>query len=158
MEEAQEIADNLADWATKQMPEKLSESQKSGLGYRLYLAQRWDDAYKLYEELAKNTNDSNDYVLYRGMQGCAAARLGKREEAREISEELKVIELSYLYGMNTYNRACILSILEEKQEAVDLLQQAIREGLPFGIYIIQEQDFLLLKDFPPFQEFIKPKG
>jgi hypothetical protein len=52
----------------------------------------------------------------------------------------------------------ILSILGERQEAVDLLQQAMREGLAFGIYVIQDQDFLPLKDFAPFQEFIKPKG
>jgi len=41
---------------------------------------------------------------------------------------------------------------------ISLLQQAMREGLSFGIYVIQDQDFLPLRDFPPFQEFLKPKG
>jgi hypothetical protein len=63
-----------------------------------------------------------------------------------------------MFGRHTYLRARIASLLGEKQQAVDLLHQAMREGYGFGIPVIQDQDLLPLKDFPPFQEFIKPKG
>ncbi len=158
MEEAQNIADKLIDWAQKQLPTDPTESQLEELASILYLAQRWDEAYKLYKELTDNYPVSNDYVLYRGKQGCAAARRGKNEEAIKISEELKALERPYLFGWNTYRRACIASLLGEEQRAVDLLHQTMREGYRFGINVIQEQDFLPLKDFAPFQEFLKPKG
>ena len=83
---------------------------------------------------------------------------GNIEETLQISEALEILDRPYLFGRHTYNRARIASLLGEKQQAVDLLHQAMREGLGFGIYVIQDQDFLPIKDFPPFQEFIKPKG
>jgi tetratricopeptide (TPR) repeat protein len=158
MEEAQNIAERLADWATKQMPAKPSESQQRGLAARMYLAQRWDEAYALYKDLTQNYSDSRYFVSYSGRQGRAAVRRGDMGEARKISEELGLLERPYMFGSHTYQWACIASLLGEKQKAVDLLHQAMREGLAFGIYMIQEQDFLPLKDFLPFQEFIKPKG
>lgn len=158
MEEAQNIADRLADWATKQMPAKPSESQQRGLAARMYLAQRWDEAYALYKDLTQNYSDSRYFVSYSGRQGRAAVCRGDMEEARKISEELGLLDRPYLFGSHSYQRACVASLLGNKQQAVDLLQQAMREGYKFSIDVIQNQDFLPLQDFPPFQEFIKPKG
>lgn len=158
MGEAQNIADRLADWAQKQMPADPTEDQLRGLAGRLYLAQRWDEAGALFKNLAENYPDSRLDFYYTARLGCIAARKGNTEEARKISRELEMLDRPYLLGRNTYRRARIASLLGQKQQAVDLLQQAIREGYRFGIYVIQDQDFLPLKDFPPFQEFVKPKG
>jgi len=158
MGEAQEIADRLADWAQKQMPVDPTEVQLRGLADRLYLAQRWDEAGALYQNFEERYPESRVDFYYAGRMGCIAARKGNVEEARAISEELEKLDRPYLFGRHTYNRARIVSLLGEKQQAVDLLNQAIREGLSFGIYVIQDQDFLPLRDFPPFQEFLKPKG
>ncbi len=158
MEEAQTIANSLADWAHKQMPADPTENQLRWLARCLYLAHRWEEAYGLFKQLAENYSDSVNYIEYLGKQGCSAARMGKHDEATKISAELEALPRPYMFGDNTYYRACIASLLGGKQQAVDLLHQAMREGLGFDIDVIQDQDFLPLKDFPPFQEFIKPKG
>ena len=155
MEEAQDIADRLVDWAQKQMPAEPTESGYSNFAYCLYLAERWDQAQEIYKKLADNNPDS---IYYAAKLGCIAARKGNSEEARRVSEELGMLDRPYLFGSHTYRRARIASLLGEKQRAVDLLHQALREGYGFSIYVIQDQDFLPLKDFPPFQEFLKPKG
>ena len=158
MEEAQNIADRLADWALKQMPADPTEDESRRFASHLYLAQRWDEADDIYNKLAKNHADSYYHFNYIAKQGCVASRKGNLEEARKIYEELGSIDRPYMFGRPAYLQARIASLLGEKQNAVDLLQQAMREGLRFGLYVIQGQDFLPLKDFPPFQEFIKPKG
>jgi tetratricopeptide (TPR) repeat protein len=158
MEEAQIIADRLADWAQKQMPADPSEGELRGFANRLYRAQRWDEAGAIYKKLAETYEESILDFFYAARLGCIAARIGDIEEASRISEKLEKMNRPFLLGRHTYNRARIASLLGEKQQAVDLLQQAMREGLSFGIDVIQDQDFLPLKDFPPFQEFIKPKG
>jgi tetratricopeptide (TPR) repeat protein len=158
MGESQEIADRLADRAQKQMPADPTEVQLRGLADRLYLARRWDEALSQFKNLAENYPESRVDFYYAGRMGCIAARKGHVEEARAISEELEKLDRPYLFGRHTYNRARIASLLGEKQQAVDLLNQAMREGYRFGIHVIQDQDFLPLRDFPPFQEFLKSKG
>jgi tetratricopeptide (TPR) repeat protein len=158
MDEAQNVADRLADWAQKQMPADPSESQLRGLANCLYLSQRWDDAEKIYKELADSYPDSYYHVNYVANLGCIAARTGNKDEAVRILEELASIERPYMFGRHTYRRARIASLLGEKQRAVDLLHQSMREGFEYSIDVRQDMDLLHLKDFPPFQEFIKPKG
>jgi tetratricopeptide (TPR) repeat protein len=158
VEEAQNIAGKLADWAQKRMPTDPSEGQLRGLAARLYLAQQWDEAYEIYKRLAENHPESYFHIDYSARKGSLAARKGNFEEARKIDAELGLIDQPYMFGRPTYFRARIASLLGEKQQAVDLLHQAMREGFRFNINVIQDQDFLSLKDFPPFQEFIKPKG
>jgi serine/threonine-protein kinase len=158
MGEAQNIADRLTDWTQKQMPNDPSEDQLRGLADRFYLAKRWDGAYEIYKQLAENHADSYNHINYIAKLGCIAARKGNREEALRISEELGSVDRPYIFGRHTYLRACIASLLGEKQQAVDLLHQAMREGLSYSINVIRDQDLLPLKEFPPFQEFIKPKG
>jgi tetratricopeptide (TPR) repeat protein len=158
IEEAQTIADKLADWAQKQMPADPTERQLRGLANRLYLAQRWDEANDVYKKLAMNYSDSYNHIFYFAHQGCIAARKGNREDAFRISEKLESMDHPYMFGRHSYLRACIASLLGEKQQAVDLLNKAMREGFRYGIFVKQDQDLLPLKDFPPFQEFIKPKG
>jgi tetratricopeptide (TPR) repeat protein len=158
MDEAQNVADRLADWAQKQMPADPSESQLRGFGDCLYLSQRWDDAEKIYKELGDSYPDSYYHVNYVANLGCIAARTGNKDEAVRISEELASIDRPYMFGRPTYRRARIASLLGEKQQAVDLLHQSMREGFEYSIEVKQDMDFLPLKDFPPFQEFIKPKG
>jgi serine/threonine-protein kinase len=158
MEEAQNIANRLADWSQKQMSSEPSESQFRGLAGRLYLAQRWDEAYEIYKKLEENHSESYYHINYLARMGSIAVRKGDLEEAQKIAEGLGSIDRPFMAGRPAYLRARIASLLGEKQQTVDLLHQAMREGLAFGIYLSRDQDFLPLKDFPPFQEFIKPKG
>jgi hypothetical protein len=83
--------------------------------------------------------------------------LGEREVALRISEELSKIERSYIYGNHTYWRACIASVLGEKELAVRLLRESLNQGQTYS-RLYSDIDLEPLYDYPPFKELIKPKG
>jgi hypothetical protein len=89
--------------------------------------------------------------------GSLAARRGDKEETLRISKQLEDMKKPYLFGKDAYNRACIASLLGEKEIAVRLLQEAISQGYYFdNLYI--HVDLEPLRDYPPFKELMKPKG
>ncbi|MCX6831835.1 MAG: hypothetical protein NT028_06815, partial [candidate division Zixibacteria bacterium] len=95
---------------------------------------------------------------YESALGLIAARLGDRTRAMEVSEWLKNLKLPYLFGANTYQRACIAAILGDKEQAVALLKESFLQGGEFGIWVHKDFDLESLWDYPPFIEFLKPKG
>ena len=44
-----------------------------------------------------------------------------------------------------------------QQQAVENLQKAYLDGMPFSIFV-SDVDFMSLQGYPPFDEFMKPKG
>jgi hypothetical protein len=91
------------------------------------------------------------------MCGVLAAKRGNREEALMISKRLEEIKRPYLFGRTTLHRACIASLLGEKEAAVRLLQEAVSQGREYR-YLYEDMDLDPLRDYPPFKELIKPKG
>jgi tetratricopeptide (TPR) repeat protein len=118
-------------------------------------AERWEDAYDSCRTLSEKAPQDPDY---RGQLGCLAARLGKRDEAMRISTELQELSGPYLFGAQTYRRACIAALLGEKQKALELLRESFAEGVPYSTRHHREIDLEPLWDYPPFQELIRPKG
>lgn len=47
---------------------------------------------------------------------------------------------------------------KENAQAVELLRSAINQGTYFGIWLHRDPDFESLRDYPPFQELMRPKG
>jgi Flp pilus assembly protein TadD len=127
----------------------------TGLLDALRYSGRWQEAAAVCQELVRRSPRDPDYV---GIQGALAARLGRRDEAMRISGELQRMSGPYVFGTNTYRRACIAAVLGDRQGAVDLLRQSIAEGRPYSIAIHRELDFEPLWDFAPFREMLKPKG
>jgi hypothetical protein len=109
----------------------------------------------LIEELAAERPDNIDY---KGYLGTLAARRGDREEALRISTELESIDRPYLFGSNTYWRARIASLLGDRERAVALLREAFAQGREYGVYLHRDMDLEPLRDYPPFQELLRPKG
>ncbi len=134
--------------------EKKNRSLQSLLGYVQYGAERWQEAQNIYQSLHDQFPDS---MTYQGYLGAIAARLGNREKALSISEELKNIERPYLFGNNTYWRACIASLLGAKEQAMVLLRDSLAQGVSYG-RLHADMDLEPLSDYPPFKELIKPKG
>ncbi len=54
--------------------------------------------------------------------------------------------------------AAIAAQLGEKERAVNLLGQALSHGLLHGPQIDSDYDFAPLRNDPPFQNLIEPKG
>jgi len=121
----------------------------------LYDAERWDEAYALYRELAVEDPDN---WYHKVSLGTLAARLDDTEEARRMANELKNLERKYLFGSHTYNRACIHALLGEYAEAVRLIQESLKQGCRVTVHMHRDMDLEPLRDYPPFQELLKPKG
>jgi predicted Zn-dependent protease len=126
-----------------------------GYGLTLYDARRWEEAKTIFEELGKKFPDN---IWYQRYVGCIAARQGDREKALKVSEWLKNLKQPYLFGKQTFCRACIAASLGEKDQAVTLLKDSFLQGYAYGLYLHIDFDFESLWDYPPFKEILKPKG
>lgn len=135
--------------------ETASETDRHCVADMLCTLQRWKEARALYEDLATENPDNVDYL---GNLGCLAARRADREEALAISQELERIRRPYLFGENTYWRACIAALLGDRERAVELLREALAQGQRYGVWLHRDLDLEGLHDYPPFQELLRPKG
>jgi tetratricopeptide (TPR) repeat protein/TolB-like protein len=157
-DQAMTLLDEAIRWYESQSPEKL-DSLRGGYALTLYNARRWDKAKEVYEELAKKSpKDSAAGRGYETSLGLIAAHQGDRTRAMEVSEWLRNLKVPYLLGSNTYGRACIAAILGDKEQAVALLKESFLQGSEFGIWVHNDFDFESLWDYPPFIEFLRPKG
>ena len=137
--------------------EAASADHRYTLAEFLYAAERWDEAEELFEELIAERPDNVDWRAY---LGALAARRGDRPDALAVSAWLERNEHPYWAGGSTYRRARIAALLGERERAVELLREALAEGawLFFGLKAHTDIDLQPLRDYPPFQEFMRPKG
>jgi len=113
------------------------------------------EAAALIDSLRQEFPDS---VGVHGQEGVIAARLGDTEKALRISDELDAINRPYLFGNPTGWRARIAAVLGDREQAVSLLRETYERGFPFGTWLLHERDLDSLRNYPPFQEWIRPKG
>jgi tetratricopeptide (TPR) repeat protein len=126
-----------------------------GLAIALYAAERWDEAEALFREVASAT--PRDAVA-QGYLGVLAARRGDRAEALRISDQLEGMADPYDFGHDVYLQARIAAQLGDRDQAMVLLREAYARGRALWIHLHRDMDLEPLRDYPPFQEFIKPKG
>lgn len=131
------------------------EARLKDLARALYAAERWEEARTIFNKLYTKEPENPDYL---GRLGTLAARLGDRTEALRISEKLKAVDRPFLFGSPPYFRACIASILGERDQAISLLRESFAQGLRFDVSIHRNMDFEPLWDYAPFKELIKPKS
>jgi len=118
------------------------------------LSDRWKEAGDILDELSAEYPED---ILFLGRLGIYAARVGDHERARSIISQLAGIDRPYLFGINTFYQACIYGWLDEKDEAVRFLHTAYRQGKPYW-YELYWEFVDPLRDYPGFQEFVKPRG
>jgi tetratricopeptide (TPR) repeat protein len=121
----------------------------------LYVADRCDEAYEVAQEWSEEFPESPE----RGFVGMVAACRGDRDEALEISQWLEALDRPYLRGVNTMWRSTIAAALGDRENAVTFWRQARLEGhVPLLAGDARWVVFESLRDYPPFQELIRPKG
>jgi class 3 adenylate cyclase/tetratricopeptide (TPR) repeat protein len=147
---AHEYAGEAVKWYQNQ---PASMDIREDLADALYVAENWQEAQTLFEQLAAEYPENIDYL---GYLGTLAARRGDREEAVKISEKLRCIDRPYLFGQHTYWRARIAAILGEHEQVVKLLGESFAQGKRFSVTIHSTIDFESLKDYPPYKELLKP--
>lgn len=154
MDESKEIANRAVSWYQSRIPEEASsEEQRSDLAFAHYVAEQWENAQKLFKELA---DEHPGNIEYKAFLGRLAARMENRKEALKISDELAGMDQLYLFGAHSYSRACIASLLGEQEQAVVLLREAFTQGRPYGAYLHRDIDLESLREYPPFQELLWP--
>jgi hypothetical protein len=144
-------------WCEAGSPEtQLSADWRFEYAWALYVADRWDDGYSVAKSLAQEFPDN---LESRGLVGVFAASRGDEDEALEISQWLGALDRPYLKGDNTWWQSLIAGELGDGENAVRFLRQAFAEGFrqPFTyqyVWLVFES----LRDYPPFQELMRPKG
>lgn len=148
-----QVAARAVEWFERRPPDiRSSRENRAALAGALYLSERWVDARRVYSALLAEYPDAANYTAHVGQ---LAARTGDLVEARAISERLARVPAAGLLGRESrawamFERARIAALLGDKQQAVDLLRDAITEGLPVNLNIHNNPDFEPLRDYSPF--------
>jgi tetratricopeptide (TPR) repeat protein len=155
-EAARGVFERVVEWyESRATAERETEQNRLRLAFALAASDQWDRAYGSAGEL---TNEFPENVVYMGFRGVIAAQRGEFGDARRIKEDLGGLDQPYLNGQNIYWRAAIAAALGESDQAVQLLQDAFLEGSTVHRRVHREPAFESLRDYPPFQEFMRPKG
>jgi tetratricopeptide (TPR) repeat protein len=124
-----------------------------------YFVSEDEDPVKILQFIAGELyNEDSDNIDNIGRSGTLAARLDNREEALRLFRILENIDDPYARGENIAWQARITAVMGEKDRAITLWQDAFRKGYAIGLEDIYHPDLDNLREYKPFQEFIKPRG
>jgi tetratricopeptide (TPR) repeat protein len=161
----------LAWYDARPAVERASPALRGRRAEALYDAGRWNEARQQFEALAAERRGDASRVGdlgtlgispigdldYRGYLGALAARRGDRAAALTVDAALAAWPAPHLLGRHTYWRARIAALLGERERAMGLLREALRQGRTYLVVHV-EADFVALHGLPAFQELVRPKG
>ena len=146
----------MLQWYESLPPDTTHQEEfRYGYARALYTAGAYTEAKAMFTELTRQRPDS---VGYLGYVGSTAARLGDRDEANRISEELARIERPFSHGAVALWQARIASALGDYPAAMVYLRQSAAQGRRFQGTEHMVTDFQDMKDFPPFVEWLRPRS
>ena len=137
----------------------------------LYLGERWNEARVVCGRVAaKNPNDPEALELLASLAARSRDLIGAERYADQLSRvhlpdwiftswSSSRAEVAAQYGQVA--RAHIAAIIGEREEAVRLLQRVTDnfQIMDMPSYFLREDpDFDSLRDYPPFEELVRPKG
>ena len=143
------------DWALhRTADEPGSEDAHRMLALAYYSLENWQAADSLFRiQLAATPRN----IATMGLVGVSAAHCGDKTRARLISDALTTVNVPYSRGVNTMWRARIAAVLDQKDETIRLMRQAINEGAIIDdIHIWPE--FLSLHGYAPYEALVKLMG
>jgi tetratricopeptide (TPR) repeat protein len=153
---ARQLAIRVISWLEDRPDEETrTADHRQVYGWTLFNYGRVEEARTVFDSLV---GEDADNVYYRGTRGFFAATAGDSAQARRDAEWLTSLNRPYLRGSNTFRRAAIAGALGEREDAVRLLRQAFSEGAPYGWNLTWFAEFAPLRDYPPFQQLMRPKG
>jgi tetratricopeptide (TPR) repeat protein len=161
-EEAGAMLDRAITWYDR-LPEaeRATETHRYELARLHYEAGHGPRAWQMFQDLATEFPEDHRYLGYLGL---LAAREGDVTTAQRVSQTLSGWTAwapsgrNLLRGGHTFMRAKISALMGEKAHAVTLLREAHAQGHPFDIALCRDIDLESLRDFPPFRNFMEPKG
>jgi tRNA A-37 threonylcarbamoyl transferase component Bud32/TolB-like protein/tetratricopeptide (TPR) repeat protein len=154
--EAGRVIEEALAWLNAESEEFRGTPEAQELrGRLLCLNQDWVEAAAVLEDLSIEGPESSTIL---GLRGVVAARLGDAVVAADFSSRLAAKGEPYGPGQNTLWRARIEAALGNVEAAMALLRRASGEGVGFGIWLHRDPALGSLVNYPPFQEFLRPRG
>jgi len=165
---ADSVLAQTTDWlAVRARSDSTSPLQHYLVAVTAFTAGRLDEARREFEFLPRTPggpidshgwlNSPPEQLDYIGYLGAIAARQQNRREALRRDSELAALTRRYLYGRHTMWRARIHALLGEREVAVSLIREALRQGYPHAHSLHTDVALEPLREFPPFQELLRPK-
>ncbi|MGD2153765.1 MAG: hypothetical protein PVG79_10905 [Gemmatimonadales bacterium] len=140
----------VVSWLETEAIEDLTPAQQIALIQALEHLERDEEARALLEILAPN-----DSLLYMEHRGILAARRQDRQAAEAVLDWLADRRGRYLHGRHRYAQARVAAELGERQSALEFLRRALARGQTYPA--IHRDHYLRdLRDYPPFQELVRP--
>jgi len=154
-EAARRLYDRAITWHREHTPlATASLHARMMFAWVYHEARKWPEALEIYQGLVREQPQNVEYLWGLGEM---LARIGRRGEALQVSEQLAAIKQRYRFGRTTQGRACIAAVLGDKARAVELFRQAEREGATFNPGPHRERCYDGVRDYPPFVEFMRPR-
>jgi tetratricopeptide (TPR) repeat protein len=152
----QTTVDRAIEWYESMTPETKSQSSwRWQYAWALYYADRCDEAYGVAKPLSEEFPES---LSDRGLVGILAACRGDQDEALEMSQWLAALDRPYLRERHTLWRSAIAAALGDGENAVALFRRVVQaRGLPRPWHFTWSA-FESIRDYPPWQELMRPKG
>ena len=120
---------------------------------------RVGDARRMAEGLVEEGAVGGEALIAaHALIGVAAAETGDQVTARAEDQWLARAGSRYTFGSHTEARARIAAALGERDEAVRLLHQAVTEGLGYDNNKHLDFELQRLRGYPPYEEWLRPKG
>jgi tetratricopeptide (TPR) repeat protein len=153
---ARQLLNRVISWLEdRPEEEKRTAEHRVVYGWALFTYGRIEEARTVFDSLVDD--DARNWG-YRNARGFFAAMAGDSAQARTDAEWLATLDRPYLFGENTYGRATIAGALGELDNAVGLLRQAHSEGWNHRPEHAWWSELSLLRSYPEFQEWLRPKG
>jgi tetratricopeptide (TPR) repeat protein len=153
---ARRLLDQALEWyETRPSDEAASQPHRNMHAYALYNMGRWGDAANAYEALAR---DFPDNLAYQGYMVVTRTKRGDSSQEQVLDEWLRAHDDPYRNGDGTWWKALSAAAHGEHGQCVDLLRQALNEGVNYGRWMHTELLLAELKDYPAFQELMHPKN
>lgn len=154
--DAQRLLDQAIEWLNSRNEEAAAAPGHRGWhAWALLNAKRWEEAREHYQGLV---DEFPNNIAWHGLLGVAAARSGDHEEANRIAQWLADQDQPYMNGTNSFWRAQISAAQGDLEEAVTLFRQSYSEGMNYFAGYASPANFEELREYPPFQEFLRPRG
>jgi len=155
-EQARDAFQRAERWyQSRPADEQASRGHRRGLARVLDNLERPGEARAIYETLFKEDPATPEHL---GALGVLSARLGRMAEADSISARLVADARPWMFGWPRLWAARIAAVKGDREGAIALLRQALREGYARLYQLHAEQDFDSLRDFPAFREILRPRS
>lgn len=124
----------------------------------LYYAGKLDKLKTICTRLAKVDSNHTTVLMYLGL---LAAREGKYHDAKAYSEKIESLKpepiLRHEYAFIWHKRARIAGACGDREGAMRLIRKSVNQGFRYWKYHY-EIDFENMRDYPPFQDYMRPLG